>query len=286
MFDSLLSTNIISIADWQLWGVIVAFAVTSVTTCWVFFDSQRNQVSATFWRLITLVAALIVTPSATLRLFPYLQAGFSSQILQWLALGGAVATVISFLSLILYAVGLGVRSSAAPSQLQEMDPEPVEANEADPAPSPAITGPQPLVEPTLQIALEPEVEPEPTPESLAWLVITAGPRAGDTYRLGEMTDIGREPCCNDIVIDDPALSRQHARIRYEDGVFVIYDLASANGTLLNNQPVQRAELHNGDRLQLGQTHFAFMQVVNSPDTQDAQDEQTSQASESVLLTVV
>lgn len=69
--------------------------------------------------------------------------------------------------------------------------------------------------------------------------------------------LGRETG-NDIVINDLNASRQHAQIELEpQGIWVITDLGSTNGTLVNGAPVQRRGLQDGDRIVLGVTEFLF-----------------------------
>ena len=51
--------------------------------------------------------------------------------------------------------------------------------------------------------------------------------------------IGRHPDC-DIIIDDASVSRQHARIDSDNGVYYIEDLNSRNGTFLNNESIHRS----------------------------------------------
>ncbi len=69
--------------------------------------------------------------------------------------------------------------------------------------------------------------------------------------------LGRETG-NDIVVNDLNASRQHAQIEFEpQGVWVITDLGSTNGTLVNGAPVTRRGLADGDRITLGITDFIF-----------------------------
>ena len=73
----------------------------------------------------------------------------------------------------------------------------------------------------------------------------------------ERVTLGRATA-NDIDLLDPKVSRFHARL--EKGVtgdWVLMDLGSANGTLRNGQRVERAELHAGDELQLGDSRLRF-----------------------------
>ena len=98
------------------------------------------------------------------------------------------------------------------------------------------------------------------PPQLAWLVQRSGSRVGKEFRLGEVTNVGRDASQCDIVIDDSTVSRQHARVRLEDGRFVLYDLASSNGTFVNDQQVQKQPLLDGDRVRFGNVDFNFMEV--------------------------
>lgn len=59
--------------------------------------------------------------------------------------------------------------------------------------------------------------------------------------------IGRNPTC-DIVLSGPAVSRHHALLTFRDGTWVLQDLASTNGTLVNGTPVGRCRLQPGDRV--------------------------------------
>jgi len=103
------------------------------------------------------------------------------------------------------------------------------------------------------------------PPSFAWLVLIEGVHAGHIFNLyPDSTVIGRESSC-DIVIDDPAISRQHAKIRVLEGEdkkkhFVLYDLATENGTLLNGEEIDRHELQDGDEILIGHTRLVFKQV--------------------------
>jgi hypothetical protein len=62
--------------------------------------------------------------------------------------------------------------------------------------------------------------------------------------------VGRHTDC-DIVLEDPTVSRRHARLRFRDGNWVLQDLESKNGTRVNAVSVVRCRLHPGDHLTLG-----------------------------------
>jgi S1-C subfamily serine protease len=81
-----------------------------------------------------------------------------------------------------------------------------------------------------------------------------GPRRDQTLiSSGRRVRIGRSRD-NDVTlpeVESPRSSAHHAEARLERGVWWIVDLESTNGTLLNGAPIQRAQLHTGDRISFG-----------------------------------
>jgi hypothetical protein len=69
---------------------------------------------------------------------------------------------------------------------------------------------------------------------------------------------------NDIVINDPNVSRRHARISRTDSGFVVEDLGSTNGTLLDGAPIDRERIEGGDELTFGQSTARFIRRIDSP----------------------
>lgn len=69
--------------------------------------------------------------------------------------------------------------------------------------------------------------------------------------------IGRD-AGNDIVIADPLLSREHARIVGIGDDHIVEDLQSSNGTGLNGQPVQRKILQHRDIIELGSHRLCYL----------------------------
>lgn len=68
--------------------------------------------------------------------------------------------------------------------------------------------------------------------------------------------IGRAPG-NDVVIDNPAVSSQHAKLRLQEGGFLLEDLESLNGTFLNNQRIRQSPLKDGDAIMIGKHTLEF-----------------------------
>lgn len=97
------------------------------------------------------------------------------------------------------------------------------------------------------------------PEAMGWLIAQGGPLSGREFRLGQTTSIGRTGE-NDIVLDDPAVSRQHAKVKLEGKVFFIYDLGSTNTTKVNGQEIGRHQLTDGDRVEIGRSQLVFKQI--------------------------
>lgn len=111
-----------------------------------------------------------------------------------------------------------------------------------------------------------EVPERPTvvmeePSQLPRLEVSSGPQRGHAFDLTrERTLVGRvghgQPC--DILLQDRAVSRPHAEIlRQEDG-FLLKDLGSANGTLVNGLPLSEPHpLSDGDAITFGEAVLIF-----------------------------
>ena len=90
---------------------------------------------------------------------------------------------------------------------------------------------------------------------VATVTVVSGPGAGASFEVDrERVIIGRGPGV-DRAFDDPAMSRQHAAIEFSGTGLRLRDLGSTNGTLLNGEPVQSAELRHGDRFEIGGRRF-------------------------------
>ena len=76
--------------------------------------------------------------------------------------------------------------------------------------------------------------------------------------IKDRSTIGRRPY-NDVVIDNLAVSGEHAVVQMVDGRAVLEDLGSTNGTYVNAKAVTRQELRNGDIVEVGKYKIRFLQ---------------------------
>jgi len=79
---------------------------------------------------------------------------------------------------------------------------------------------------------------------------------------GSPLAIGRAPD-NDLILADARVSRHHARITARGGRFVLADLESTNGTVVNGARVTEIVLGLGDRISLGTALIEVVEVVDS-----------------------
>jgi predicted component of type VI protein secretion system len=87
------------------------------------------------------------------------------------------------------------------------------------------------------------------------LVAERGPRAGQTWVLPLGTaSAGRAPDA-DIFLDDVTVSRDHCRFTVEPQGILVEDLGSTNGTYVNGDRVDRAQLKPGDEVIIGRFHM-------------------------------
>ena len=310
---------------WYTWGSFLALAVALLAAFWVFFDAQRKQVDAVWWRMFAVLAVILILPSALISLIPSLRdALVSAQ--SALALLGIAATVLALLALLLYVAGVGVAAGlrcancGRPRDITwpycpfcEYD-KPSLVAPPTPVYQPLMLSPQPPSGETMQLSPSGELVPPPTPfyqptapsqqpppgetmqpgasgapvpptpkppetrmlrvqpTFLAYLVIRSGIHEGKTFQLSDVTNIGRQADTNDIVLDDDAVSRQHARVRFEKDKFVLFDLASSNGTFIQDREtaewkkIQQRALADGMRIKIGETVLSFMEVKANGET--------------------
>jgi len=89
--------------------------------------------------------------------------------------------------------------------------------------------------------------------------------------------IGRDAGC-DLPIDDPSTSRRHARFTPMADGYVVEDLGSKNGTLVNDAPCRQTLLHDGDRVLIGGALAVFHEEpISSPSVVLADEHGTTHA---------
>jgi len=132
------------------------------------------------------------------------------------------------------------------------------------APPPPTSRPEPPPPPTAKHAPPSQLDKTmvlgvlPTAPPNAILTVMSGPDMGFRFRIKSnmVAGLGRD-VENEVVLDDPATSRHHAKIEFRDGTFVLIDLGSANGTLVNDQRVTERSLADGDRIKVGQDEMVI-----------------------------
>ncbi len=96
------------------------------------------------------------------------------------------------------------------------------------------------------------------PPGSALLLVMRGPNAGSRFRLdGDLTTAGRHPD-SDIFLDDVTVSRRHAEFYRYGARFTVRDVGSLNGTYVNRERIEEAELTGGDEVQIGKFRLLFL----------------------------
>ncbi len=94
----------------------------------------------------------------------------------------------------------------------------------------------------------------------AWLCFSNGAQAGQRFPIGKGVSIGYGKKKNDIHLDDPYVSRAHARVDRQKELYELMDLKSKNGTKVNGkkiEPYVPTRLTKGDQIEVGDTVLVF-----------------------------
>lgn len=98
----------------------------------------------------------------------------------------------------------------------------------------------------------------PRPNIKAWLVVQGGPQDGRSFLLQKrVLTVGKDAQLADIVLTDATVSREHIRLRRDGDHYYLTDLASLNGTLVNNQRVGNCILSDNDVIKLGSATLVY-----------------------------
>src|SRR5437868_2843457 len=99
-----------------------------------------------------------------------------------------------------------------------------------------------------------------------WILQTSGDDVTPVmFRVsaGTVKTIGRATGA-DFVVDAPLVSRVHCRLEATDEDVVVVDLASTNGTYVNDERVERAILKRVDRLRVGRVVLTLDRAEGQP----------------------
>ena len=91
---------------------------------------------------------------------------------------------------------------------------------------------------------------------LGWIIPLQGPQKGELFTLSPVTTIGTDPKST-VVLNDKFMSTKHAEIKAENGMWVLRDAGSTNGTYVNNKRVDRHELVDNDFVKFGSAMLKF-----------------------------
>lgn len=91
---------------------------------------------------------------------------------------------------------------------------------------------------------------------MAKLILTLPDGMGIEHTLtGEIT-LGRDPTSS-LTLNDTTTSRRHCRFYLAGGIWMLEDLGSSNGTVVNGTLAKRKRLAHGDRIQIGGTVIVY-----------------------------
>jgi len=140
-------------------------------------------------------------------------------------------------------------------------------------------------EDTVEVASDPTRLPEPNPAAKkrrARLTTIQGQRLAASYPVRPTgLTIGRSEA-RDVILFDPAASRNHAQLEWVGADMWLRDHGSGNGTFVNGSRVREQCLRQGDRVRVGSTEFRFEWIdgpSHEPPTLPASQAQNRRGSE-------
>lgn len=244
------------------------FATTALAAIWMLISatraSQNQQFAAIAGALATIPAAVAapVAPEATFTL---------------LAIVSFAGLALTLTTIVLSALRDEVVYEEAPVFAPIQVPAPASATVAAPAFELAPAAPAPSTRVATFDLLTSFGIPAPESDAVHTMVRGASFKSvnriaflaeqtgdGTAHRLGEDNHLGRA-AGSTVVIDDDEASREHSRIKFENGRFVLYDLGGVNGTYLKREGRNRkitspTILNDQDVLTIGRTRLAFFEV--------------------------
>ena len=98
---------------------------------------------------------------------------------------------------------------------------------------------------------------------MASIFFIDGSNSGKSQEIADSGLLLGRAASVDCMIDDPQVSSKHAQIECRDGTWVITDLESSNGTLVNDETITTVHLSEGDIVTLGDVKFMFRLTATS-----------------------
>lgn len=121
---------------------------------------------------------------------------------------------------------------------------------ADPVVSPEYTG-------ELRLSQSDQAMVDALRPGTALLIALRGANAGARFLLDDSEVGSGRHVDSDIFLDDVTVSRRHAVFRRGPEGYSVVDVGSLNGTYVNGQITDVAELRNGDEVQIGKFRFMY-----------------------------
>ncbi len=88
----------------------------------------------------------------------------------------------------------------------------------------------------------------------AYLIVNS-----EVYQINNaLTNLGRK-LDNHVVLNDPRVSRNHAQIRMVENHYILLDLNSTGGTMVNGSKISKSVLYSGDTISLAGLEIKFVQ---------------------------
>jgi len=244
------------------WLLFLLLAMAAVV--WLFYDSQTRRIRALGWQMGAILVAVLVLPTLVYRfvsldtratLDPFKEVFFYLGLL-----GGIIPAVIAAGYFVSFRGMVGCDKGHVYESTLPKCPV-CEAEAASMAPAGGYAAPPPL--PPMQDdgpTEMPQVRRSASSSKKragAWLVDSSNNHRYELF-VGD-TRVGRKSDDNDVVIHDPAISKEHALIREANGHFTVYDRGSATGTLVNGKRLRGPMmLENGDEITIGDTTVRFV----------------------------
>jgi len=103
--------------------------------------------------------------------------------------------------------------------------------------------------------------------AVGWIVVTDGPNAGKHHMVVQGANlIGRGSSC-DIRLDDPTVSRHHARLVADGDRFLLFDLHSTSATYVDGEKVEpsaASPIRDRSVITMGNTDLTFRLAQHEP----------------------